>query len=317
MKHLLATTAVVVLLAGPTFAQSAVEPASDGAAPAAEQPEGGGMGWMVQPQAMGQGEFITSPEVNDLMATDLIGMRIYGSDTDYIAGEQVAADMQAGWDDIGEINDLLVTSDGKLRGVLIDVGGFLGMGEKTVAVDMSQLRFLTSADDLGETFITVSGTQESWENAPEFEADPMAGDALDSAAMNESSTAGVATGAAAVASMDNERYGSTMMDRPTAMHEGFAEVPVEEMTAESLEGARIYDANDEDIGEVANLLLDPAGQVTDAIVDVGGFLGIGERRVAIAFDEMQVMRSTDGDELRVYVNATKELLEERPEYDGS
>lgn len=45
-----------------------------------------------------------------------------------------------GGEDIGDINDVLVSQDGSVNAVLIGVGGFLGIGEKDVAVNMSALQ---------------------------------------------------------------------------------------------------------------------------------------------------------------------------------
>nr|WP_241427727.1 PRC-barrel domain-containing protein [Fertoeibacter niger] len=88
------------------------------------------------------------------------------------------------------------------------------------------------------------------------------------------------------------------------------------MTAEALVGARVHDANDEWIGSVSDLVLDANGQVTSAIVDVGGFLGIGAKPVALNLPDMQVVRAAEGDELRIYVSLTQEALEQLPTYEG-
>ena len=49
---------------------------------------------------------------------------------------------------------------------------------------------------------------------------------------------------------------------------------------------------------------------------MGGFLGIGERSVAVAFDEVEIKRADNGDELRVYTDMSRGDLEQMPEYDG-
>jgi hypothetical protein len=54
------------------------------------------------------------------------------------------------------------------------------------------------------------------------------------------------------------------------------------------------------------------GEVTHAIIDVGGFLGIGERRVALPISDLVVYRSDA--EMRVYLPWTEEQLEELPVY---
>ncbi len=71
------------------------------------------------------GPFVTVPPSGAWRATDLDGKDVYDTQ-----GE-----------DIGEITDVLVSEDGKVIAVLVGVGGFLGIGEKDVAVSMSALEF--------------------------------------------------------------------------------------------------------------------------------------------------------------------------------
>ena len=52
------------------------------------------------------------------------------------------------------------------------------------------------------------------------------------------------------------------------------------------------------------------------IVDVGGFLGIGEKQVAIAMDNLNFMTNEDGD-LYLFTNFTKDQLEAQPAYEES
>ena len=67
--------------------------------------------------------------------------------------------------------------------------------------------------------------------------------------------------------------------RPTFEREGFTTADYDKLTAEELEDAPVYDANDENIGTLEELILSPDGKIEQAIVDVGGFLGMGERRI--------------------------------------
>jgi hypothetical protein len=91
-----------------------------------------------------------------------------------------------------------------------------------------------------------------------------------------------------------------------------------DMSAKKLIGTNIKNGQNETIGEVEDLLVGKDGKVEGVIVSVGGFLGLGERRVALTWDKLELMR--DGNSLRAQASYDKETLKSMPEYtqrDGS
>jgi sporulation protein YlmC with PRC-barrel domain len=69
----------------------------------------------------------------------------------------------------------------------------------------------------------------------------------------------------------------------------------------------VYDAHDNKIGDVNDVLLDKNGQVTAVILGVGGFLGMGEKDVAVPFN---AIRLTEKDSKRyLTMDTTKEALQ--------
>ncbi len=65
--------------------------------------------------------------------------------------------------------------------------------------------------------------------------------------------------------------------------------------ASDLEGTNVYGANNESIGEISEVVLNREGQVVAIVVGVGGFLGIGQKNVAIPFDAIEISeQSGDG-----------------------
>ena len=86
-----------------------------------------------------------------LSANDLIGKRVYAS-----TGE-----------DIGEVNDLILTNDGTVRAAILGVGGFLGMGEKDVAVPLNSIK--VTPDGENNVKLQVEATKESLEAAPAYD----------------------------------------------------------------------------------------------------------------------------------------------------
>jgi hypothetical protein len=139
--------ALACMLAGPALADT--KPAADNAAATDAQ-------------------YYTSTEKTDFEADELIGSRIYATEAQVDADK---AQDKAGddWDDIGEVNNLIVSRDGSVKAVVVGVGGFLGIGEKNVALKMSELKFLKKAgDDADDYFIVVNSNKDRLSKAPEY-----------------------------------------------------------------------------------------------------------------------------------------------------
>ena len=67
--------------------------------------------------------------------------------------------------------------------------------------------------------------------------------------------------------------------------------------ADDLDGKDIYGANNEKIGEIEDFILQPNGSVEAVVVEVGGFLGVGEKDVLVNWSALQM--TMDGNNLRV------------------
>jgi len=233
--------------------------------------------------------------VMNINASDMIGMRVYASETSIETGATVIANGETEWDDIGEINEILLTRQGDVQSVIVGVGGFLGIGEKDVAVNMGDLRFVNEEGETDDFFLVINATKVGVQDAPAYEYNQLTntmGDAGD---------------------MDAD---SAMITGPDMILDGYAQVMPDDLTTEELTGARVMGINDEDVGEIGELLVTTDGKLDRAVIDVGGFLGLGERDVAVAMDELTILRADDGDDLRVYISATQEALEQKPEYEG-
>ncbi|NJM82531.1 MAG: PRC-barrel domain containing protein [Tabrizicola sp.] len=292
MKALLLSTALAAGFAWPALAQSA--PASP-----------------FQSEAAG-------PSVS---ASDVIGARIYVSeaavDADAYSG------VQEGWDDVGEVNDIILGRDGTVDAVLVDIGGFLGIGERQVAVDMSALKIVQDdATDADDWFLVLQADRATLDGAPAYSmpgAEAMDDQAAaDNGGMEDVPVVNEATGDTAEAAPEAEATMDTadatpMQDGAMALPEGYTAVQRDALTAEMLTGANVRDTTDTSIAEVADLVLTADGQVTDVVVDVGGFLGIGAKSVAIPMDRLTVAQA-DGGVVSLWVDMTKEELEALPEH---
>lgn len=171
IRTLMATTALAALLVTGAIAQDAAAPAApaateapatdamapapDAAAPAATE---------ATPVESGAVEETDVNEPWDLSAgytaadTDNLGSRLIGQPVYSSAGDDA--------EEIGNIDDLVFDEDGQITAVIIGVGGFLGIGEKAVAVDFQALEFTLAADNT-ERWV-VPTTAEALTAAPDF-----------------------------------------------------------------------------------------------------------------------------------------------------
>jgi hypothetical protein len=84
-----------------------------------------------------------------------------------------------------------------------------------------------------------------------------------------------------------------------------------EMTANVLMNAPVYDTDDNKIGSISHL--HGSGPGAEAVIDVGGFLGIGSKPVAVSLGQLDIMRDDEG-EVHAVTTWTKGDLENLPEH---
>ncbi len=86
--------------------------------------------------------------------------------------------------------------------------------------------------------------------------------------------------------------------------------------ASEAKGQPVYNRSNERIGDIEELLIDANGQVMAAVVGVGGFLGMGERKVAVSYRSFAMSRDEKGTP-RLVVELNKAALDKAPEYKGA
>jgi hypothetical protein len=91
------------------------------------------------------------------------------------------------------------------------------------------------------------------------------------------------------------------------------DVDTDEMIIEALEDEAVYSSiTNERIGEVDEVYTDTAAGETYIGMEIGGWLDIGDKDIAVPMDQVTIYR---GEDYRVYVDATEEQIEDYPEYD--
>lgn len=367
IRNLLATTALATLLATGAYAQEA----QDSTTPAqpADQSQ------QVQPAQV-------SPAEGHL-ATKLIGEAVYNG-----TGNEA--------EKVGEVNDMVVSDAGNVDAIVVGVGGFLGIGEKNVAIKFDEVKW---SEGEGDRWLIINASKEQLEQMAEF--DRSAYDEAPAVAANDQAApaGGAVTTAPAPATTDTtadnaqqpadqEQTAQQPADQQPADQQQAAQQPAEDDTetvvvtpteepadqqqaaqqpadqqatdqqqaaqdtttttvpadqnaagtdatqtaaidrstlkelntgdirSEDLVGTTVYGANDENVGEIGDVVLTADGKVDAVIIDVGGFLGIGEKEVAVGMDNLHFMTDGNGNTY-LYTNFNKEQLEAATEYDES
>lgn len=91
-------------------------------------------------------------------------------------------------------------------------------------------------------------------------------------------------------------------------------VPKNGIKSASLIGAEVRTGKEESVGPLTDLIIDESGQIVAVVVGVGGFLGIGEKDVAIGWDDVSIKIVSGTPKLRI--EASRENLLSAPEFEA-
>ncbi|WP_073015544.1 PRC-barrel domain-containing protein [Roseibium suaedae] len=96
-------------------------------------------------------------------------------------------------------------------------------------------------------------------------------------------------------------------------HSSHTPIPIEELNTANLKGANVYGSDDKNIGDVSELL--GTGRNARAVIEVGGFFGIGIKQVALDVSRMEFARDKTG-KIHAHTAMTKDELKNLPEHRG-
>jgi hypothetical protein len=154
LKTLLATTAISGLMISGALAQSATTPPGASTTPPATTdtmvPDSSAAAATQSPQ------FIASQGSDQMVTSKFKGTDVLGPDNAHV----------------GDVSDILFTKDGQIKAYIVGVGGFLGIGEKNVAIDPSafqQVAADTNSTDPNDVKLKVSWTKDQLKGAPDFQ----------------------------------------------------------------------------------------------------------------------------------------------------
>jgi sporulation protein YlmC with PRC-barrel domain len=189
-------------------------------------------------------------------------------------------------DTVGEIDSVVIDQSGKVRYVIVGVGGFLGIGKKDVALAWDDL----TISENGEK-VTTAATKEQLAALPEH---------------NFPETVKPGT----VYSYDEAVRTNPTLASPEDMAPAAGTTGIK---ASKLVGATVKNAAGDNIGEIHDILLSNEGETQGVVIDVGGFLGMGERTVLLPWSDVTVQYDANG-AVTAATKMDKSQLEKLPEY---
>ena len=195
-------------------------------------------------------------------------------------------------DKLGDVEGVLMDKDGKTRAVVVDIGGFLGMGEHRIAMAWNDLQ----VSDNGRK-VTTQYTKEQLKAMPAYMYPDQKAHftAFYDPNLYPVPGAPIAATGEQTASADWHRLNG-------------------DFKTSKLMDAHVMSNGKDDIGAVKDTIVDNNGRIRTVIVDVGGFLGVGSRQVALDFSKLQM--SAKGEAIRLNIGMTKEQLKALSEYNG-
>jgi PRC-barrel domain len=101
-----------------------------------------------------------------------------------------------------------------------------------------------------------------------------------------------------------------LAQQPTGQEGLMTSIPANSRTVTDWYKQNVYDPQEQKIGEIMDVLVNQSGQIDAAIVGVGGFLGAGEKDVAVSFNAIKPTKKSDKTYLTL--NTTKDALKNAP-----
>jgi len=86
-----------------------------------------------------------------------------------------------------------------------------------------------------------------------------------------------------------------------------------QIRATQMDGSTVYDAQNQKLGDIKDIILDKDGKVAAVILDVGAFLGVGGKYVAVGMNDLKITQ--DNNKPRFAVDMTKDQLKSAQAYE--
>lgn len=234
--------------------------------------------------------FISRADGVMLMADGVVGASVYLPNPQKSTTQRFQGDdwSEHAGDSLGTVSDVVVDATGRIVALVVEIGGFFGLGARPVAISFGVVSLAPGPEGEQDVRVIVDVTHQDLENAPRFDADAVRHPHL------------------------GARERQAWLTR--LARDGFEPVELDAVPTQALAAARVFDIEDAPVGQVTGLLFDGEGAVDRAVIAVeeGGWMGSETRSIALPLDRVSAFRSDT--EVRLYTEGTRADLETVPDH---
>jgi sporulation protein YlmC with PRC-barrel domain len=231
-------------------------------------------------------------------------------DSQKLIGQNI---VNASGETVGEVESVVIDGAGNVKYIIAGVGGFLGLGEKHVALLWDELTITENGDK-----VMANVTKEQLQALPEhkFPAGAKPGMVYsydDDVAANPyiaERTPPAPAASTTEPAADSTAAAAPETTPPEAAIEPAAGIPG--MRASEILGASVNSPDGTSIGEISEVIVQSNGSINGVVVDVGGFLGLGEKPVLLGWNDLSF--AGNADDVVVSTALSKEQLNSLPAY---
>ena len=203
-------------------------------------------------------------------------------------------------EDLGKIEDIVVHPGGEPSYAVLSFGGWLGMGDKHFAMPWSVLRTMDGDPAMKDSArsLVLPLEKDRLKTAPGFDKKNWPSFA------NKDWTKDV----------DSFYRGDTNPNLSRAVEAGMKSSIIS-WRATELKGTDVKTPTGEKLGDIKELAIDSSGRASYVALSVGGFLGVGDKLVAVPWGSLNFsMAGEKSDKKLITLASTKEQLEGAPQF---
>lgn len=220
---------------------------------------------------------------------------------------------------VGKVENLVLSADGAILGVVVTTGEVLGLGGNNVFVPWNRLQTLTpqpGSDE--EPRLQIQANNQEIQQMPPYSREMLQPGTARTASGPDTAQPGGATGTPQSPSGQTTDAPAALGNnqQPGQQQQLAGVTPGRAVEASTVTGRAVRGPAGEKFGNITDLIISREGQMAGIVVEVGTFLGLGGRQAYIPWQEVEIAPQAEGqNEPVITISMTEEELRGLPGFD--